>query len=105
MAKQEKKRNFATVTLCVPEEKMQALRFYLEEKGSSLERELERVCLHLYDHKVPANVRRFLNSMQKSEPEKQPEIEPEQSEEATENAVVYEPKTAQINTQNHDWGR
>lgn len=98
MAKQEKKRNFATVTLCVPEEKLQALRFYLSEKGSSLERELERVCLHLYERKVPANVRRFLNSMQKPEPEKLPEIEPEQPAEMPENAVVYEPN-------HHDWGR
>lgn len=98
MAKQEKKRNFATVTLCVPEEKLQALRFYLSEKGSSLERELERVCLHLYERKVPANVRRFLNSMQKPEPE----IEPEQPAEMPENAVVYEPETEH---QRHDWGR
>lgn len=98
MAKPEKKRDQVTFTLRLPEEKIQALNFYLNEKGSSLERELEQVCMHLYERKVPANVRRFLNSLHQNSAT-EPSVEEVDLElPQAENAVVYDPTASQNNT-------
>lgn len=42
-------------------EKLSALKIYLEDKGTSLEREISIACEALYQKTVPATVRAFLD--------------------------------------------
>lgn len=49
-----------TVTISFDEEKVKALRMYLEVKGSKLEDELEKIFDTLYTKIVPAQVREYI---------------------------------------------
>ena len=51
----------ATITLSYDEEKLSALRLYLEQKGGTLEEELQQAVDTLYAKTIPANVRGFLD--------------------------------------------
>lgn len=48
------------VTIAFEDEKLSALRLYLEQKGTSLESELVSACENLYSKTVPNNVREFI---------------------------------------------
>ncbi len=51
----------ATITLSYDEEKLSALRLYLEQKGQTVESELTAATENLYTKTVPANVRDFID--------------------------------------------
>ena len=51
----------ATITLSYDGEKLSALRLYLEQKGGTLEEELQQAVDTLYAKTSPANVRGFLD--------------------------------------------
>ena len=51
----------ATITLSYDGEKLSALRLYLEQKGGTLEEELQQAVDTLYAKTIPANVRGFLD--------------------------------------------
>lgn len=55
-----KKEKKISVSLSFPEYKLEALALALEEKGVSLEEELEQYLAKLYQKKVSADVRKFL---------------------------------------------
>lgn len=50
----------ATITISYDEEKLGALKIYLEQKGSRVEDELTKELDTLYSKNVPANVREFI---------------------------------------------
>ena len=50
----------ATLTISYDEEKMTALKLYLEHKGTAVEDELTKALETLYTKSVPAGVREFL---------------------------------------------
>ncbi|MCI9126172.1 MAG: hypothetical protein HFG28_03110 [Eubacterium sp.] len=50
----------AIITLNFDEEKTAALKLYLEQKGTAIEKELEKTLETLYTKSVPANVREFI---------------------------------------------
>lgn len=81
MPKKEKK---ISVSLSFPDYKLEALALALEEKGVSLEEELEQYLAKLYQKKVAADVRKYLAGkykeyeqttleQTKTEPEREPE--------------------------------
>ena len=51
----------ATVTISYDEEKLSALRLYMEQKNLSVETELTQALENLYTKNVPANVRDFID--------------------------------------------
>ena len=50
-----------TVTVSFDEEKLSALKMYLEQKGQTVEEELEKSLTALYQKGVPVGVREFLD--------------------------------------------
>ena len=50
-----------TINISYDEEKLSALKIYLEQKGSQIEDELEKELDALYSKNVPANVREFID--------------------------------------------
>ncbi len=50
----------ATVTITFDEEKTAALKLYLEQKGTSIEREVTKSLETLFTKSVPAGVREFI---------------------------------------------
>lgn len=50
----------ATVTITFEDEKLSAMRLYLEQKGTTIEKELIYACENLYSKVVPNNVREFI---------------------------------------------
>lgn len=50
----------ANITIAYEEEKLSALRLYLEQKGTTIEKELVLACENLYSKTVPNNVRDFI---------------------------------------------
>lgn len=50
----------ATITINFDEEKTAALKLYLKQKGTAVEKELEKSLETLYMKSVPANVREFI---------------------------------------------
>ena len=50
-----------SITIPYDEEKLAALRLYLEQKGLSVEQELVSATENLYTKTVPSNVREFLD--------------------------------------------
>lgn len=50
----------ATITINFDEEKTAALKLYLEQKGTTVEKELEKSLETLFMKSVPANVREFI---------------------------------------------
>lgn len=50
----------ATINISYDEEKLSALKIYLEQKGSHIEDELTKEIDTLYSKNVPANVREFI---------------------------------------------
>lgn len=48
------------LTISYEEEKVKALRWYLEQKGSGLEEELDKALDALFQKNVPANVRGYI---------------------------------------------
>lgn len=50
-----------TVTLTYDEEKLSALKLYLEQKGQTVESELTAACDSLYVKTVPTNVRDYID--------------------------------------------
>lgn len=51
----------ATITVTYDEEKLAALKMYLEQKGQRVESELERAAETLYNKVVPVGVREFIS--------------------------------------------
>ena len=51
----------ATVTISFDEERLSALKMYMEQKNVKLEDELERALENLYTKNVPAGVRGFID--------------------------------------------
>ena len=51
----------ANITIAYEEEKLSALRLYLEQKGTTIEKELVLACENLYSKTVPNNVRDFID--------------------------------------------
>ncbi len=51
----------ATVTISYDEEKLSALRLYMEQKNLSVETELTQALENLYTKNVPSNVRDFID--------------------------------------------
>lgn len=49
-----------TLTVSYEEEKLKALRWYLEQKGTTLEDELIKAVDTLFQKNVPANVRNYI---------------------------------------------
>lgn len=66
----------ATITLSYDEEKLSALRLYLEQKGQTVEGELTAAAENLYVKNVPVNVRDFIDLRARlskpAEPKKKP---------------------------------
>lgn len=50
----------ANITIAYEEEKLSALKLYLEQKGTTIENELVSACENLYSKTVPNNVRDFI---------------------------------------------
>ncbi len=50
-----------TINISYDEEKLSALKIYLEQKGSSLDDELVKMLDTLYNKTVPASVREFIS--------------------------------------------
>lgn len=48
------------ITILMDEERMRAVKMYMEKKEAGLERELEETLERLYEKYVPANVRDYL---------------------------------------------
>ena len=57
----------ATITISYDEEKLAALRLYLDQKNQSLEAELTTATETLYQKTVPGNVRDFINLLASAE--------------------------------------
>ena len=51
----------ATITVSFDEEKLSALKLYLEQKGQKVETELEKSLETLYNKTVPTGVREYLS--------------------------------------------
>lgn len=51
----------ATVTISFDEERLSALKMYMEQKNLKLETELEKALENLYSKNVPAGVRGFID--------------------------------------------
>lgn len=51
----------ATITITFDEEKVAALKLYLEQKGTQVETELEKAVEILYTKSVPSGVREFID--------------------------------------------
>ena len=51
----------ATITISFDEEKLSALKMYMEQKGNNVEGELEKSMESLYTKNVPAGVRNFID--------------------------------------------
>lgn len=51
----------ANITIAYEEEKLSALKLYLEQKGTTIESELVSACENLYSKTVPNNVREFID--------------------------------------------
>lgn len=72
----------ATVMISYDEEKLSALRIYMEQKNLSVETELTQALENLYTKNVPANVRDFIDlrgsqtKQSKSKKSKAERIEP-----------------------------
>ncbi len=60
-----KKENIQTVYVEFPAEMYEALAFCLDEKGSSIESEIEQILLKLYQKNVPAPIKNYLSAKQK----------------------------------------
>lgn len=58
----DKKQNICTFTVAFPEEKKEALLYFLEQNGGSLEEEIISCFDALYHKKVPLAVRKYLDS-------------------------------------------
>ena len=56
-----------TISVAFDEEKLSAVKLYMEQKGLSFETEMERAADALYGKYVPANVREFIE-MRSGEP-------------------------------------
>ena len=62
----------ATITISFDEEKLSALKMYMEQKGSDVESELEKSMESLYAKNVPAGVRTFIGMKSGTEVSPQP---------------------------------
>lgn len=51
----------ATITVSYDEEKLSAITMYLEEKGVSVESEIEKAIDSIYNKTVPVGVREFIS--------------------------------------------
>lgn len=51
----------ATIQVCFPKEKLNALKFYMDEKDTTVEKELQSHVRGVYEKYVPAATRRYLD--------------------------------------------
>lgn len=65
MAKSEKSKDTTSMEVLFPEEKMEALEQFLDEKGSSLALEIASFVEKLYEKTVPLPVKKFLEAKEK----------------------------------------
>ncbi len=65
-----------TLTISVDEEKVKALRIYLERKDSKLEDEIVEIFETLYTKIVPAGVREYIGMVNGEDGEQAPVIKP-----------------------------
>lgn len=65
------------LTISYEEEKVKALRWYLEQRGSGLEEELNKALDALFQKNVPANVRGYITreSEENAETERKPRLQ------------------------------
>lgn len=61
-----KKENFHSISLEFPDDMMDALLFYLSEKGTDLNAELQQFLLKLYEKTVPKNIKEYLAAKKNS---------------------------------------
>lgn len=57
-----------SVTVAVNDEKLSAIKMYLEQKNTTLAAELDRYVEQLYQKNVPQNVRDFIDMMSAKKP-------------------------------------
>ena len=58
--------NMFGITIQIGKDKKEALEYYLLSSGSTLQSEVEKYLLAVYDEKVPKDVRDFIESKSKS---------------------------------------
>lgn len=71
----------ATITISYDEEKLNALKLYLEQKGETIENELTTAVENLYNKAVPTGVREFISLRaglpKPAEKKKKPKLQPD----------------------------
>ena len=66
----------AQITVSYDEEKLAAITMYLEEKGVSVESEIEKAIDTIYNKTVPVGVREFISRRNGGSPPKAKKIKP-----------------------------
>lgn len=74
----------ATLQVEFPQEKLEALEFYMSEKGLTIEDELQDYVNTLYEKNIPASTRKYLD--RNDEPRAQQEEKPESASKTAQNA-------------------
>jgi hypothetical protein len=82
----------ATLQVSFPKEKMEALKFYMNEKDTTIEKELQGYIKSVYDKYVPAATRRYLDRND-SEETAQAEVSISSQEAEPEQAPARTPST------------
>lgn len=79
-----------SIQVSFPKEKLDALKFYMDEKDTTVEKELQAHIKNVYEKYVPAATRRYLD--RHDDPEVgEPEVTIESSEQSTDSPVKLTP--------------
>lgn len=79
-----------SIQVSFPKEKLDALKFYMDEKDTTVEKELQAHIKNVYEKYVPAAARRYLDRHDAPEVG-EPEVEIESSEQSTDSTVQSTP--------------
>lgn len=79
-----------SIQVSFPKEKLDALKFYMDEKDTTVQKELQAHIKNVYEKYVPAAARRYLDRHDAPEVD-EPEVEIQSSEQSTDSAVQSTP--------------
>lgn len=79
-----------SIQVSFPKEKLDALKFYMDEKDTTVQKELQAHIKNIYEKYVPAAARRYLDRHDAPEVN-EPEVEIQSSEQSTDSAVQSTP--------------
>ena len=79
-----------SIQVSFPKEKLDALKFYMDEKDTTVEKELQAHIINVYEKYVPAATRRYLDRHDAPEVD-EPEVAIDSSEQSTDSTVQSTP--------------